>query len=229
MRMIKIFCVVWIPVFFIGCQPPVLFGEPQPGDAISLSSIPPEYQGIYWCSVDSTTLYIDQSTFIKQRELLINLSREDIASNPDLELREGRLFVHEFDLSSPVEEKADTIVSKIVLSDTIFVLSKDQVLKPFKGHLVLNTRLDENAWAVLVATLSKGQTLALSRAEIPENIAQLDSITPVSTLSKNEDRQTRILITPTPDQFKKILDRGLLFNTSCSEFERIFPTEEYIY
>jgi hypothetical protein len=216
-------------VLFFSCQPPVVFGEPQPAGLKSLSVIPRSYQGIYWCNVDSATLYVDEKAFIKRKELQVSLTRAEIDSSADLELRNGRLFVSEWETDFPAEEKGDTIVSKVVIRDTLFSIGDEQILKPYKGHLILNSKLNENAWAVLVASHKGAGLLSLSRAEVPENLTQLDSITPVKITSKNSERGTQIHITPTADQFGRILEKGLLFNTSCSEFERIIPMEEHIY
>ncbi|WP_273568089.1 hypothetical protein [Maribacter halichondriae] len=214
---------------FTSCQPPVVFGEPQPADTKPLSTIPREYHGIYWCKVDSASLFIDDRTFIKRKEFLIKLTKAEIDSSNDLELQNGRLYVNDLGSSFPIEEKGDTIISKVVMRDTIFSIAKEQILKPFKGHLILNTKLDENAWAVLVASHKGAGILSLARAEIPENFAQLDSVTPIKMLSERDSESTQIYITPTAEQFGRILDRGLLFDTSCSEFERIIPIEEHFY
>jgi ribosomal protein S24E len=229
MKGIKILLLVFLTFTVLGCQPPVVFGGPQPENAEPLASVPPEYQGIYWCQADSASLYISSRTFMKQKEFLVKLTREDIDSNPDLALREGRLVLTQWGSTFPIREKSDTILSHVYLYDTIFAISDEQVLKSYRGHLVLNTKLDENAWLVLVASLQGGRTLSLSRAEIPDNMASLDSITPVHILSRNGDSGTQILITPTAEAFGRILDRGLLFDTTCSEFERIFPGEAHIY
>lgn len=223
-----IFIALYVTIF-VSCQPPVIFGEPQPADTKPLSTIPREYQGFYWCKVDSASLFVDDRTFIKRKEFLIKLTKAEIDSSNDLELLNGRLHVNDWGSSFPIEEKNDTIISKVVMRDTIFSIAKEQILKPFKGHLILNTKLDENAWAVLVASHKGVGILALARAEIPENLAQLDSITPVKMLSEHDSESTQIYITPTAEQFGRILDRGLLFDTSCSEFERIIPLKEPFY
>lgn len=214
---------------FTSCQPPVVFGEPQPVDTKPLSIIPREYHGIYWCEVDSASLFVNDRTFIKRKEFLIKLTKAEIDSSNDLELQNGRLYVDDWGSSFSIEEKGDTIVSKVVMRDTIFSIGEEQILKPFKGHLILNTKLDENTWAVLVASHKGVGLLSLARAEIPENLAQLDSITPIKMLSERDGESTQIYVTPTAEQFGRILDRGLLFDTSCSEFERIIPLEKHIY
>ncbi len=150
-------------------------------------------------------------------------------SSNDLELRNGRLFVKDWETDFPADQKGDTIISKVVMRDTIFAIRDGQILKLYKGHLILNTKLDENAWAVLVASHKDAGTLSLSRAEIPENLSQLDAITPVKMLTERNEEGTQIYITPTAEQFGRILNRGLLFDSTCSEFERIVPLQEHIY
>ncbi|MBT8185243.1 MAG: hypothetical protein KJN76_10405 [Eudoraea sp.] len=213
----------------VSCEPPVVFGEPQPKGAKSLSKIPDNYHGNFWCSMDSASLFIDDKNFIKRKEFLIKLTRKEIDSSNDMRIQNNRLYVEDWGSSFPMEEKGDTIISKLVLLDTIFTIRKKQVLKPFKGHLILNTQLHDNAWAVLVASLKDGGFLSLARADLPENISQLDSITPVKTLAEQDEKGTQILITPTAEQFGRILDRGLLFDTSCLEFERVIPIEDHLY
>lgn len=213
----------------VTCEPPVVFGESQPKGANSLLKIPDDYHGNFWCSMDSASLFIDDKNFIKRKEFLIKLTRMEIDSSNDLRLQGKRLYVDDWGSSFPIEEKGDTIISKLIMLDTIFTIRKEQVLKPYKGHLILNTKLHENAWAVVVASLKDGGLLSLARAEIPENLAQLDSITPIKTLADQDEKGTQIYITPTAEQFGRILDRGLLFDASCSEFERIIPLEDYLY
>jgi len=229
MNFTKLIITVLCVGIFTSCQPPVVFGEPQPVGVKSLSLITENYKGIYWCKVDSASLFVDDRAFIKRKEFLIKLTKAEIDSSDDLELQNGRLYVDDWGSSFSIEEKGDTIVSKVIMRDTIFSVGEEQILKPFKGHLILNTKLDENAWAVLVASQKGVGILSMARAEIPENLSQLDSITPVKLLSERDDRGTQIYITPTAEQFARILDRGLLFDASCTEFERIIPLEEHIY
>lgn len=229
MNHLKDTLIIFAVGLFFSCQPPVVFGEPQPVGAEPLSEIPLDYQGVYWCRVDSASLLVDDAAFIKRKEFLIKLTKAEIDSSNDLELRNGRLFVKDWETDFPADVKGDTIISKAVMRDTIFSMGHGHILKPYKGHLILNSKLDENFWAVLVASHKGAGLLSLSRAEIPDNLEQLDSITPIKIVSENKERGTQIYITPTAEQFGRILDGGLLFGTSCSEFERIRPSEEHLY
>lgn len=73
------------------------------------------------------------------------MTRAGIDSSNDLELRSGRLSVKDWETDFPPEVRGDTIVSKIVVSDTIFAIRDGQILKPYKGHLIMNTKLNKHA------------------------------------------------------------------------------------
>lgn len=223
MESCKIVYVFFLTIIFYSCQPPVVFGEPQPVGIEAISGIPKSYQGIYWCKVDSASLFIDDKAFIKRKELLVRLTSEEIETDPNLELQKGKLYVSSWGQTFPVENKGDTIISSVILRDTIFSIRSGQVLKPFKGHLILNTKLDEHAWAVMVASHKGDGILSLAHADLPENLTVLDSIVPVETLAKRDNQETQILLTPTKEQFERILQQRLLFDTFCSDFERILP------
>ncbi|NAY91364.1 hypothetical protein GTQ34_05475 [Muricauda sp. JGD-17] len=218
-----IFLLLFSLMFLGSCQPPVIFGEPQPADTRSLQKIPEIYQGTYWCNTDSASLFVDEWAFIKRKEILIKLTENEVTESQELQLVNGKLFVHGWGQSFPIEQNGDTIRSSIVMRDTLFAIGTHQVLKPFKGHLVLNKKLDEDAWAVLVVSALTPDVLTISKAELPEDLSQLQGITPVSTLAKDKDRETQIFITPTKAQFELLMDKKLLFQESCTEFERVFP------
>ena len=215
--------------FMFSCQPSVVFGEPQPVAVKPLSTIPNIYRGIYWCNVDSASLYVDDRAFVRRKEFLIKTTREEIGVDPDLELVNGQLYVKDWEGYFSITEKGDTLISQIIIRDTIFAINDTQILKPFKGHLVLNLKLSEDAWEVLVVSQRRGELLSIARADIPDNLAQLDSITTVSVLKGTDSIRTQIYLKPTAKEFERIYDEGLLFDGSCTEYERIFPLKEVIY
>ncbi|MFD0797333.1 hypothetical protein ACFQZJ_07670 [Maribacter chungangensis] len=229
MKYVKCLIFVTGVVIFDSCQPAVVFNEAQPVNVESLSEIPDAYRGIFWCPADSASLFIDDKAFIKRKELLVKLTKAEVDSSNDLYLSNGRLFITEWEADFPAEEKGDTIVSQLIIRDTIFALGPKQVLKDFKGHLVLSTKLDEGAWAVSVASQTGKGILKIARADLPENLEALDSIVPINSVSKINDRETQILIRPTKEQFERILQKGVLFQGSCTEFERILPIPHWEY
>tara|TARA_R110002050_G_scaffold83006_3_gene177356 strand:+ start:3612 stop:4331 length:720 start_codon:yes stop_codon:yes gene_type:complete len=227
--LIRILKTVVIILLLASCQPAVVFGEPQPVAVKPLSTIPNMYKGIYWCKVDSASLYVDDKVFVRRKEFLIKTTKEEVVADPDLELVNGQLYVKDWEGYFPITEKGDTLVSQIIIRDTIFAIGDAGILKPFKGHLVLNLKLKEDAWEVLVVSQRRGDFLSIARADIPDNLAQLDSITTVGTLKGTDSIRTQIYLKPTAKEFERIYDEGLLFDVSCTEYERIFPLKEIIY
>ena len=227
--LIRILETVIVVLLLASCQPAVVFGEPQPVDVKPLSRIPNNFIGIYWCKVDSASLYVDDGAIVRRKEFLIKTTKEEIAADPELELVNGQLYVKDWEGYFPLTEKGDTLISQIIIRDTIFAINDTQILKPFKGHLVLNLKLSEDAWEVLVVSQRRGELLSIARADIPDNLAQLDSITTVSVLKGTDSIRTQIYLKPTAKEFERIYDEGLLFDGSCTEYERIFPLKEVIY
>lgn len=223
MRKIGIFGVFILWMFMLACEPSVVFGEPQPSGVRPLSEVPKDYRGVYWCRVDSASLFVDNHAFIRRKEILVKLTEAEISESPELVLHENALYVQDWEQSFPIEKKGDTIVSALVVLDTIFSIGEQDILKPLKGHLVMNKKIDENAWMILVASLRPEGTLAISRAELPEDLSQLEKITDVKTTASDNDRVTQIFITPTQEQFETILQKKILFEGNCTEFERVIP------
>jgi len=223
MKNIGIIAALALLILLESCQPPVVFGEPQPSDVRPLSHIPKNYWGYYWCRMDSVALFVDERALIKRKEIRVKLTRTEIEGSPELELRKDALFVRDWDQSFPVEQRGDSIFSTLVVRDTLFNIGEHEVPKLWKGHLILNKEFDENAWMVSVLTLGKDGMLTMARAELPEDLAQLGEIVDVKTMSTENGQVTQIFIVPNQEQFEMIFQQGILFGDNCSEFERIIP------
>lgn len=220
--------VIFVIMILGSCQPSVVFGDPQPVTVDPLTNIPDIYRGIYWCNVDSASLFIDDKAFVRRKEFLIKTTLQEIETDPDLDLVNDQLYVNDWEGFFPVTEKGDTITSQIILRDTIFAISDKQLVKTFRGHLVLNFKLNNDSWEVLVVSQNRNGLLTISKATIPEDLAKLDSITTINFLKDSERTQTQIYLKPTAKEFARIYDDGLLFSKSCTYYERIFPLKEII-
>ena len=209
------------------CQSPVVFTEPQPKNEPELSTIPVEYQGMYWCEVDSITLIIDNKMIFSQKEYESRLTIAEIESNPNLAFQNDRLYSSYLKKSYPAKQIGETIVSEITLKDTLFSLATGQVLKFHKGHLILNTPLDDDIWEVTIISQKSQDILSITRAKLPDNLDDLKRITSVTKLKTDDDENAvQIKIAPTMIEFDKILNDQLLFDGKCIEFKRILPYHE---
>ena len=214
-------------MLIIGCQSPVLFTEPQPKGESELSMIPTEYQGIYWCEIDSIALIVDEKLIIKQKEYESVIPIDEMGLNPTLTFQNHRLFSNEMNQSFPAKIVGDNIVSRITIRDTLYSKTTGQILKFYKGHLILNNPLDNIVWDVAIMSLKQHDVLSFSRANMPDNLEELEQITPVTEFRKgNSENIFQIKITPTKGEFDQILKQKLVFDGACIEFKRIFPISE---
>ncbi|MGB3344219.1 MAG: hypothetical protein WBA61_09920 [Aequorivita sp.] len=209
------------------CQPPVVFTEPQPRDEPELSRIPMEYQGMYWCEVDSIALIIDEKMISKQKEYESKLSMAEIESNPNLSFQNETLYSKELNQAFPAKLIGETIISQITLKDTLFSKTTEQVLKFYKGHLILNNPIDNDNWEVTIISLKYPDILSLTKANLPDNLDELERITAVEKFKTDDNEKTvQIKISPTKAEFDQILGQGLIFDGSCIDFKRVFPITE---
>lgn len=215
-----------LAVLFLGlfwsCNPPVVFSEPQPQGVDALTRIPEQFQGSYWCDMDSVNLYIDTHIIYKSKLVAVELAKADLNNTTEASYENGRLFLKGLNESVPATEKDGVIYSTLNLKDTLFSNKlPTQVLKYFKGHLVLNNKLDDNQWNVQIMTLKPSGALAISKVDYPDNLTDLETITPVKII--NSRKREQILIAPTKAEFDEILDKNVVFTGSCQEFRPIIP------
>ena len=224
MKIFKYGIVGLLFALFSSCQSPLVFAEPQPKGEPELSRIPIEYQGVYWCKLDSITLIIDDKMISRQKKLESKLSIEEIESNPNLSFQTGTLHSKDLNQSFPAKRIGETIVSQITLKDTLFSRTTGQVLKFYKGHLILNTPVDDEAWEVTIISRKQKDILSVNKANLPENLKELEQITTVTELKTDENENVvQVKINPTKVEFDKLLNKELVFDGTCVEFERIFP------
>lgn len=228
MKTLKIFLVICLPFFVISCQSPVVFTEPQPSGRPELTGIPQEYQGFYWCDTDSITLTIEENVIIKQKDFEVKLSVTEIDSGyPNLSFNDKKLYSKELNDSFPTKQVGDTIIAQVTIRDTLFSTKTKQVLKFYKGHLILNEPIENYLWEVSVISFTDHDILSITKAEIPDELDKLEQVTKVhkTKIDKNL-KPIQIRIAPTQAEFAQILRKKLLFTGSCIEFKRIFPMSD---
>lgn len=216
----KLLIVVVFMGLFWSCEPPVVFSEPQPKGIDALTSIPEHFQGSYWCDKDSVSLYVNKNLIYKSKLFDLELTKQDIDDTEDVRFENGQLFLDGSNESFPAIEKNETVFSTINLKDTIFSNQMPKnVLKLFKGYLVLNNEISDNHWEVKIITLKPTGFIAISKVNYPESLTDLETITTVKVIDNSEREQ--ILVSPTKAEFDQILDKNLIFTGNCQEFKPI--------
>jgi len=224
MKTLKYGLLVVLLTLISSCQPPVVFSEPQPVDEPKLVAIPKAYQGIYWCETDSISLIIEEQVIATQKKFESQLTLEEVKANPNLSFENATLHSKELNKSFPAKLKGEIITSEITITDTLYASSTQNVLKLYKGHLILSSPIEQGAWGVTIISLKSADALSITKAALPENLDAIERITPVSRVKDLESENIiQIQISPSRAEFNQILSQGLLFDGSCVDFDRIYP------
>ncbi len=212
-----------VTISWYACVPPVVFSEPQPKGYNPQNSFPIYYRGTFLCDSDSSIVHIHGKTIFKEKEYELAATLEEIDSTPEIRLDGYNLYVEDFDQPFPINVVGDSVFGKMAVRDTLFQLGEKNVLTQFRGHQILNKKMSNGDWEVLILSMDYEFDLALSMAALPEDLDRLKEITPVTDLSQGDTLQFKI--SPTVYEFSQILDEELVFET-CDYFKRIaLPVE----
>jgi hypothetical protein len=174
------------------------FEEPQPIDISNLSKIPNRLFGKYLNIKDSSLLVINENV-IKR---VINFSGKiHIKELDSVNVLSGNAVINlKTKERIQVRRIGDSLLFHQNYTDTIFRLSKMNVLKKYKGYYFLNILFDEKNWETKKVKLSKGK-LTISTINSIEEIHNLEKIT-----SSSHDTISQVFkFKPTKRQFKKFV------------------------
>lgn len=203
---------------FFSCDAPLVFKESQPRGIPNESAFNLAYQGVFLCSEDSAIVKIEPHCIYKEKIYQFNIATEDIDSIDHLEFVEGQLSSELFDIylkAEPISE--DSLRVNAVLRDTFFVVGEHTVLKHFKGHQILNFQVAENKWDVWLLSLDNQFNLVLHQTVLPKELEDLEAITPIENISREDNFQLRI--SPSIIEFSDLMETKLIFK-ACDYFER---------
>lgn len=182
---------------FLACEPPVTFSEPQPINKNNLAEFPNRIQGLYLSTKDSSTLSIEKNLIqrIYDYQYKIHPNQLDSTSRIDgdkiINLKDNQQI--------PIKRVGDSLLANIHYNDTLFTLTKDNVLRKYKGYYFLNKRFEKKGWEVKKIGFSKGQ-MTISSISTKFDIENLKEIT-----ENIEDTIAPYNITTTKRQFKKFV------------------------
>ena len=207
-------------ISFWSCeQPPVVFTEPQPKGVHADPYVQPIYRGRFLCESDTAVLVVKGNIIYKAKPFQFRVTESEIEKSELIELQEGKLYVPEWGRQLPTRVVDDTVYfSEFVYRDTLVYLGKDHVVKSFRGHLVINRKVEDEKWDVLLLSLDEYMNLKLAIPALPEDLAKLQQVTEVEDLSTDDQVQFRL--SPTLVEFDELLRTQLLF-LDCDYFYRI--------
>ena len=208
-----------VSLFFLACEEaPVVFIEPQPSSSETEISFDLMYRGIFLCESDSAVVHIEKNLIFKEKTYAFDLTLEELEDMDEVTLEGDELILENWQEPLPAEVIDGKIHSFITFRDTFFNITRGDVLKTFEGHQILNKRINDKKWEVLVLSLDFDFNLELMEAELPEDIKKLQKITLVKDISTKD--KTQYILAPSHMEFEEILKQELLFK-SCDVFQRI--------
>lgn len=215
-----VFCVL---ASLFSCEPPIVFSEPQPLGAGQLQQFPEAIQGQYVCLSDTSLFIVNKYLIFQEKTYVFELTRTEIAQDSGLLLSGDALFFTDDPTNghARVEEVNDSLLRATwVARDTFFAIGPTGVLKKFRGHLILNTKLDEQKWGVWVLDRDRNGVITLSETALPEDLEVLEAITPVEDITI-EGGRTQYRIAPSRSAFRKLLQKETAVFEHCETFEPV--------
>ncbi|MBX7180668.1 MAG: hypothetical protein K1X82_01025 [Bacteroidia bacterium] len=153
--------------FWIGCEAPVSFVEPQPQGEPDLPEFPKVLRGNYLSEDQASVLTIGSTVMYRTYDY------DEVLAPDSLNASTGkdtvmRIKAGGFELTST---RKDSTLNHVHYVDTLVVLSENQVLRKLKGYYFISTLLETDTWEVNMLELSRGN-LSLgsisSRRELEE-------------------------------------------------------------
>jgi hypothetical protein len=180
----------------------IYFEEAMPTDAPDLALFPEELRGSYTSTVkrDLNHFEITATEIVEYDSVGLRKSFEEIAEDPDLELKDGFLHVGNEVAIIPVTILGDSVFggtpTPLIYGST---KSARMCFRQYRDFIVWN-KVEEGHWKIAFAELKDGQLLYWEVRDtdiIPKSV-EVNMIT-------TDDGAERKLIAPSKRQFKKII------------------------
>jgi hypothetical protein len=174
--MLKLLCSSSILAVIVlsACQPPATFIEPQPKDVAALSEFPQRIQGKYLNTEDSTFLQISANSMIRIYDFNEKIHLNDLDSTE--QIIGDSLYDLNTNTSQFIRVEGDSIVMHEHEIDTLFIISKLNVLKKYKGYYFINMYNQDENWEVKKLGFSHSK-LILSSINTKQELKQLKAMT----------------------------------------------------
>ncbi len=211
-----------LALFSFSCTPPLVFTHAQPKGVKAQNAFELHYQGTYFCTGDSSIVRVEEQCIYKEKSYTFVTSLAELDAMENVYFEEGRIYQDGQEMPFEVLYLDDqTLAGTYTHRDTLFRVGEYQILKYYKGHQLLNTRINEEHWQLWLLSKDQMGNLALSKTTLPERMDKLEAITPVKDLAPDGERP-QYEINPTKAEFRKLLQTKLIFE-ECDYYEWIRP------
>lgn len=165
----KLIAILAFAVLLVSCKESIAnFTDVQPVNKTNLKSFPKKMQGVYHNAAFHTDLTIENQI------VLLTTHFNDTINTADLQQLSSEIKVD----AQPLNDSL--FIATYAVTDTVFTLSNQQVLRKWKGHYFLNSQQENKLWEVKKLTY-KNNIVSVSNIVSEEAIAQLDQLTETAT------------------------------------------------
>jgi hypothetical protein len=200
-------------IIIYSCDYGILYEKPQPDNSIDLRTFPASLMGSFIDDSNKTLLQIDTLRIIKITRSEFAVSKAEIDTVADCKLEGDQLYVNDLNSYFPVKVINDSVFGKIEIPDTLFTLSKTNVLRKMKKDYFLSIGHKSGYWQVVRLRVHSDKLIEFSVIPLKVDYEILNHITPVRKIKDFNDSIEYYLISPSPYEFKTLLKKGLFNQT----------------
>lgn len=205
-------------IFLFSCEPTVVFDQAQPPGIDALGTIPESFVGTYRCQSDSSLVIIEPHVAYQQANYKVVVSLDQIEETENCSLAAGGLYIPGRKECFPVEYISDdTVTAYITEIDTLFYFNDSQVIKEWRGALIINQKLESTDWMVWTLQRNDDGSLLLDYISIPEEITDMKDISKEFTKESMSEDYERYVLSPTLREFDNLID-NLDYHMNCDLF-----------
>lgn len=197
----------------------VRFETPQPEGVKTIFSFGKKIQGKYrHCSRPDEELQIGENTIVNNRNNHFTVHRNDLIldSGSTLNRQNNDELTHLLEAEGyQINISGDSIRGTQTDMDTIFAISRNQLIKKFKGSYFLNIKSGEQFWTVRQLDIHH-DTLFISEIFPSDSLLRFNFVTKNSEVNANDSSNiTEYSIKPSKKEFKKLLRPGSFETMAC--------------
>ncbi|MDO5636339.1 MAG: hypothetical protein Q4G18_03725 [Myroides sp.] len=165
----KVITALVLTTLLVSCKESIAnFTDAQPVNKSNLKSFPKKMQGVYHNAAFDTDLTIENHI------VMLTTHFNDTVNTTDLQHLSSEINVR----TQPLNDSL--FIATYAVTDTVFALSNQQVLRKWKGHYFLNSQHENKLWEVKKLTY-KDNIVSVSAIVSEEAIAHLDELTETTT------------------------------------------------
>lgn len=199
-------------LFLSSCLSPVVFDDAYPKGEESLNSIPDFVQGIFMCESDSTIISITDHGIYAWDVNYFEESIERINERETCTLIENEIYFEELQECVPVDFiSEDSVKGEFITIDTLFEMSSKDIVKLYKGSVVLSHKLSKEKWVISLLSLDAHNNVYYRAINENSELESLAEITNMEQIDVDRNKEPIYRIKPSKAEFEKIFDRDDIF------------------